>query len=189
MAFAADVQRGYHTLFAESVEQLAGAPDLLFIQAGVGALAASAAAFADAHGLATQIVTVEPVGSACVQASIQHGEPTAVLDTFTTMAGLRAQHVSALAWPVLRDRITAAVSVSDTQAEAAMRILATQHVVAGESGAAGLAGLVRVGHAPWARRALGVRHSTTIAVVNTEGATDAERYARVVGPHGVAPRA
>ena len=56
-----------------------------------------------------------------------------------------------------------------------MRALATIGVVAGESGAAGLAALLA--HGP----ELGLIDSDRILVVSTEGATDHHAYRRIVG--------
>jgi diaminopropionate ammonia-lyase len=56
-------------------------------------------------------------------------------------------------------------------------------VVAGESGAAGLAGVLALLEAPEFRVALGFLHlgpATRLLVINTEGATDPEGYRQVV---------
>jgi diaminopropionate ammonia-lyase len=80
-------------------------------------------------------------------------------------------------------------SISDDWAAEAMRRLGwgageDPRVTAGESGAAGLAGLLALMAVPelaGAREALGLGPSTTVLVVNTEGATDPESYHRIVG--------
>jgi diaminopropionate ammonia-lyase len=62
-----------------------------------------------------------------------------------------------------------------------MRVLATHGVLAGESGAAGLAG-ARVALGPRDTRArLAIDRSSVIAVINTEGATDRASFERIVG--------
>ena len=54
-------------------------------------------------------------------------------------------------------------------------------MVAGESGGAGLAGLIAVaGHRDWAA-ALGLGPHARALVFNTEGATDPARYRELVG--------
>lgn len=178
--FARDVQRGYATLFAELVEQLGRAPDALVIQAGVGALAASAAAYFEGAPAPPRLVIAEPIASPCVHHALVAGAPTAVPDHFTIMAGLRAQEVSRAAWPLLAARAAAAVLIDDDDAAAAVRELAAAGVIAGESGAAGLAGLA-ASAAGAARAALGLGPGTWAAVINTEGATDRARYAAIVG--------
>ena len=70
------------------------------------------------------------------------------------------------------------VAVDDAAAEQAMRDLAAIGVVAGETGAASLAGLAR-------RRSTSGRRSTSrgrrVLVLCTEGATDPVAYRRIVG--------
>ncbi len=180
LEFVGDVSAGYTTLFLELVDQLGRAPDLVFVQAGVGGLAAAAALALDGGAPEPRIVTVEPEGSNCVQASLAAGGPRTVPDRVTMMAGLRCQSVSAVAWPILRSRVAAALTVSDRDAAAAMRTLAAHGVVAGESGAAGLAGARIALARDDARVRLGVDDSSLVAIVNTEGATDRVTYDRIV---------
>ena len=180
LEFVRAVAAGYSTLVVELVEQLGRAPDVLFVQAGVGGLAAGVIAAVDALGAKTRIVTVEPRGSNAVQISIEAGEPRAVADEFTMMAGLRAQSVSAAAWPLLRSRVNAALTIADDDAAGAMRLLASLRVIAGEAGGAGVAGALVALQVPDVRARLGVDAGSVVATINTEGATDAENYARVM---------
>lgn len=60
-----------------------------------------------------------------------------------------------------------------------MREFAGAGVVAGESGAAGLAGLLLLSNAQ--RASLGVDASSRVIVYNTERDTDSELYERIVG--------
>jgi diaminopropionate ammonia-lyase len=182
LTFVADVTAGYVTLFGELVDQLGQSPDVLFVQAGVGGLAAGAVVALEALAPETRIVTVEPAGSNCVQVSVAAGEPRNVSDQFTMMAGLRCQSVSAAAWPLLRARITAALTVGEVDAASAMRVLASRGIVAGESGAAGLAGATVALRSADTCARLGIDRTSVIAVVNTEGATDPVNYARIVAP-------
>ena len=54
-------------------------------------------------------------------------------------------------------------------------------IVAGESGGAGLAGLVQVAGDPAMRAQLGLNAASRVLVFNTEGATDPARYLELVG--------
>lgn len=181
LEFVSDVGAGYATLFVELMRQLGRAPDAVFIQAGVGGLASGGVLALDVLAPNARIVTVEPEGSNCVQASIAAGEPRAVPDTFTMMAGLRCQTVSAAAWPLLRSRVAAALTIGEGDAADAMRTLAAHGIVAGESGAAGLAGARAALTLQEARARLAIDRSSVIVALNTEGATDRATYERVVG--------
>jgi diaminopropionate ammonia-lyase len=187
LEFVRDVAAGYTTLIVELVDQLGRAPDVAFVQAGVGGLASGVVLALDELAPRTRIVTVEPEASNCVQLSLAAGEPRSVGDRFTMMAGLRCQSVSATAWPLLRERVTAATTITDDDAAEAMRVLAAHGVVAGESGAAGLAGARLALAEPDVRARLGIDGSSAVAVINTEGATDRQSYERVVGGSTRAP--
>jgi rhodanese-related sulfurtransferase len=84
---------------------------------------------------------VEPLTAACVTESLRAGEPVEVPTPGTTMAGLDCARPSAVAWPVLRDGLYGTVTVTDEQAAAAVRELASHGLAIGESGAAALAAL------------------------------------------------
>jgi diaminopropionate ammonia-lyase len=57
------------------------------------------------------------------------------------MAGLDCAEVSPAAWPSLRRGIAGTITISDDEADAAMRELSANGLTIGESGAAPLAGL------------------------------------------------
>ena len=80
------------------------------------------------------------------------------------MAGLNCGRVSPGAWPVVSRGIEAFAAVSDDRAREAVALLARDGVTAGESGAAGLAGLL-------AFRDDLLSPGDTVLVVNTEGDT------------------
>ena len=99
------------------------------------------------------------------------------------MAGLNCGTVSSIAWPFIRDGIDAFVVVDDERARQAMRLLAADGLVSGESGAAGVAGLLElfeneVGKS--IRERLGIGTSSRILLLSTEGATNPEMYQRLV---------
>jgi diaminopropionate ammonia-lyase len=147
---------GYATIGAE----IDAAPDLVAVQIGVGSFAAAIVRrFAPGR-----IVGVEPEAADCALASIEAGEPVEVPGPHdSVMAGLNCGRVSSLAWPVISRGIEAFATVSDDRAREAVALLARDGVTAGESGAAGLAGLLAF------RDRLGL--SGTVLVINTEGAT------------------
>src|SRR5205814_1202826 len=136
---ASDVMAGYGTLFEEFFDQIFRPPDLLFVQAGVGGLSAAAASSLRRISATARVVVVEPEGSNAIALSFASGAPVSVPDTPTVMACLRCQSASFVAWPILLAGIDAAMVVTDEEAAAAVRELARRGVIAGASGAAGLA--------------------------------------------------
>lgn len=179
-AFASDVMAGYGTLFGEFLGQIERIPDFLFVQAGVGGLSAAGVSAVRQRSTQTNIVVVEPQGSDAIARSLVAGSPTAVADVPTVMACLRCQSVSAVAWPILLVGIDAVLTVTDHDAAAAARELAKSGVIAGASGAAGLAGVIVACADSAIRSRLGLSPDSAIAVVNTEGATDPESYEAIL---------
>lgn len=180
------VIQGYGTLFAEAGDALAAAGasvDLVVLQMGVGAFASSGIRWAIARGIPA--LGAEPAGSACVAASIEAGEPVTIEGSRTTMACLDAGTPSAAGWRTLIGGLSGVVVLDDPESDAAARRLAALGIESGESGAAGTAGLIAVATAPMCetlRNQVGFGRVRSVLVVNTEGATDPERYRTVVLP-------
>jgi diaminopropionate ammonia-lyase len=189
--------QGYELMAAEAFDQLDAPPSHIFLQTGVGGMAAAIAAFARRRTGAERpkIVLVDPERSACWLDSFRAGRPTAVkggLDTL--MAGLACGEVSVLAWEILKDHADAAMAVPDDAAVALMRRLARPDagdppIVAGESAVAGLAGLLAAMVDKEARHALGLDEQSRILVFGTEGDTDPELYEELVGATAAEVRA
>ncbi len=183
---------GYSTIFWEIDDQLARRgepmPDLFPIQFGVGALAAALVR----HGSprVPKIVSIEPLRAACALASIVAGKIVTLPGPHDSiMAGLNCGRPSLIAWPIVSSGIDAFFAVSDERAREAMRALASAGIVAGETGAAGLAGLIELfsGEESTAyRKALGVNQETRAIILVTEGATDRASYRKIFGDDGSA---
>ena len=183
------VMQGYTALVREALRQLPAPPTHVFVQAGVGGVAAAVAGHL-ALVLGDQrpsFVVVEPARAACLvetaraghPVKINHGEPT-------VMAMLECYEPSLVAWRVLSRVADAFMTVDEEDAVAVMNRLARPGgndpaIVAGESGGVGLAGLIRAAADPKIRAALGLGETSRAFVINTEGATDPERYAELVG--------
>ena len=185
------VVEGYATMFHEIDEQLAaagaGPPQLVLVQIGVGSLAAAVVRHfrSDEVGTPAQVVGVEPTHANCAFVSIDTGRPVVVPGPHRSMmAGLNCGTLSSLAWPWLRRGLSAVAAVEDERAAEAMRLLAAHGVVSGESGSAGLAGLIellRGRRAEAMRERLGLTGTSRVLVLSTEGVTDRDNYSRVVG--------
>lgn len=187
-----DVMQGYELMVAEALEQLPEPPTHVFIQTGVGGVAAAVAAhLARRYGAARPtIVLADPQRSACWLESLRAGEPTAVTgDLDTMMAGLACGEISLLAWTILRDHADAVLAIPDSGVAPIMQALARPPagdppVVAGESAVAGLLALTLAVQVPEARTQLGLDGSSRVLVFGTEGDTDPELYQQLVGCRG-----
>jgi diaminopropionate ammonia-lyase len=182
---------GYSTIAWEVDDELARRgepqPDVVAVQMGVGALAGALTRHYRRPGLdhRPRLLGVEPTKAACVLASMEAGRIVTIPGPQDSiMAGLNCGTPSLIAWPTVSGGIDVFVAVPDERAREAMRTLAQAGVVSGESGAAGLAGLLEVVGSPDAgpaRELLGLGPSSRVLVYSTEGATDPDAYLEIVG--------
>ena len=190
-----NILQGYSIIAAEALEQMKGdygaAPSHIFVQVGVGALAAAIIGyFAAAFPVNPPVmVTVEPRVADCLYRSIKAGELTNVGgDLNTIMAGLACGEPNPIAWEVIRRHCSAAVSVPDCIAEEGMRVLAKpikedKRIVSGESGAVTTGLVIEVlknGRYADLKKTLHIDESSKILVISTEGDTDPDIYERIV---------
>jgi len=185
------VIEGYSTIFREIDSELERrgepGPDLVIVQMGVGALAGAVVQHYRRDGVdpVPVIAGVEPVAAACVLESLRAGRVSEVAGPHNSiMAGLNCGVPSVVAWPWVSAGLDVAVAVEDERAREAMRMLASAGVVAGETGAAGVAGLLellRGSDAKRVRSLMGIGKDTRVLALCTEGATDPAAYERITG--------
>lgn len=183
------VIQGYTALLREALGALPKPPTHVFIQAGVGGIAAATAAhFSIVFGNDRPFFTVvEPAQAACLLESARAGQIVKVPhDRPTVMAMLECYEPSLVAWRILSRLADAFMTVEDDEAVAMMKELAypvdgDPAIVAGESGAVGLAGLAKVAGEPALRAEIGLDSNACVFLINTEGATDPVLYEKLVG--------
>ena len=195
------IMQGYLTMCREAVDQmiaLEAAPTHVFIQAGVGALAAAVVGYlVNRFREPPRFIVMEPNNAACFFASAAAGDgrPHAVTgDLETIMAGLACGEPSPISWDILRDFPCGYVRCDNYVAANGMRILANpvsgdRGVEAGESGAVGVGLLdLMANHAAFSKvkQALGIDDGSKLLFFNTEGATDPVNYREVLW-HGKYP--
>ena len=183
-----DVMSGYGVMIDELSTQLKQPPTHLFVQGGVGGLAAGVAAASRQQwgDNAPKLVVVEPSLAACLYASASASQMTSVkIDQETLMAGLSCGEPSDLAWQVLREEGFLFLTIEDELVAPAMRLLARPEgndppIVAGESAIAGLAALVAVSLRDQLRETVGLDAKSRVLLIGSEGATDPDIYHELV---------
>jgi diaminopropionate ammonia-lyase len=194
------IAAGYWTMARELEPEVhaadAPAVDVVLVHAGVGTWpAAMVQYYWHRYGAAApRLVVVEPVEAACVLESVVAGHPTPATGSLRTiMAGLNCGFPSLTAFAQLQYSVDAFIAIDDDWAERAMRTLAgpvvaepgaDPSVVAGESGAASVAGLMallRDERYVSVRERVGIGPRSRVLVWSTEGATDPVGWERVVG--------
>ena len=189
-AIPIDVMHGYGVMSREVVAQMgADPPTHVFVQAGVGAFAASvAAAFWLAWGeRRPRLVVVEPIAADCHLRSAVAGKPVVVTGALDTiMAGLACGEVSPAAWEIVSTAASAFVALDDRYARDAVRRFADPlqgdpAIVSGETGSAGLAALLAVQQHPPLRELLELDVNSRVLLLGSEGDTDPEIYRSITG--------
>jgi diaminopropionate ammonia-lyase len=191
-----DVMQGYAVMADEGMAQ-GSVPTHIFIQAGVGGLAAAVCGhFWETLGeKRPRAIVVEPDRAACLFESAAQGRAANIHGALDTMmAGLACGETSILAWEILEEGASDFLTVTDEAAAACMRLLGEgidgdPPVVAGESAVAGLAGLLGAMARPELAQALALGASSRVLLFGSEGDTDPALYRQIVGKAADAVRA
>jgi diaminopropionate ammonia-lyase len=195
------VMQGYTSMLSETQEQMAGqglvGPTHIFVQAGVGALAAATIGFYYQLFGADRpcTIVVEPARAACIYESVRMGDGHCHNfpgDLNTIMAGLACGDPSPLAWRILWNCADVFARCPDYVAARGMRVYAVPmaddpFIVSGESGAVTLGALMRVMEGPHIqplRDSLKLGTDSQVLLINSEGNTDPLEFRRVVWEGG-----
>ena len=180
-----DIMKGYWTQMHEITSQINDRKiDLILLQTGVGSWAASIISYVLNNWEDFPLfISVEPFSANCLFESIKVGKRVKVNNNQSTcMAGLDCGTVSTLAWQILKNSISASISISDNLTEEAMRILSNpikddSVIIAGESGASGLGALIALKKN---KKYNFLNTNTNILLISTEGDTDKVNYKKIM---------
>lgn len=136
------LMEGYLVLAAEAARQIPQPPTHIFLQAGVGGMAAAVAAYArEIWGDRPSIVVVEPEAAPALLASIEKGEMRRVSGPVSNMGRLDCKEPSLIALKGLARDADFFMTVSDDEAETMRERAERTGLASTPSGVAGLAGL------------------------------------------------
>lgn len=183
-----NVMAGYGVIGYELLAQLPERISHVFLQAGVGGMAASISAFFRQRWgeSSPRIIVVESELADCLfQSSIRERVTPVSILSETVMAGLSCGVPSEIAWQVLREEATDFLTVPDSIVAPTMRLLARplandDSIEAGESAVPGLAALIAASFQCELAHELELNRQSNILVIGTEGATDPAVYDRLV---------
>ncbi|GGM20343.1 serine/threonine dehydratase [Micromonospora sonchi] len=175
-----DVVAGQGSASLELIEdaEQAGSPvDVLVLPVGGGGGVAGACLAAASRPI--EVYGVEPVGCDSLARSLAAGRPTPVPPAPTIADGLRPACVGELPFAIVRDRLRGVIRVAEKEiADAFQLLLLELKVLVEPSGAAGLAGALRLAAGDPSSPVDGGRQRT-VGVVLTGGNVDAELVARL----------
>lgn len=175
-----DVMAGYGVMTREVCEAMEEAPTHVFLQGGVGGLAAGVAAGLRQHwgDSAPRVIIVEPELAACLFESARAGAATSVtIEEETIMAGLSCGEPSPLAWEILAEEASDFLTIPESIVAPTVRLLARPLdddplVEAGESAVAGLAALIAARSDADLSARLGLDAGSRVLLIGSEGVTD-----------------
>ena len=186
------IMEGYLTL-GDEIREAMDQPTHIFLQAGVGSMAAALCAyFRSVYGSAPVISVVEAGAADCLYQTAKAHDANMHRtkgSMQTMMAGLCCGEPCRMAMRMLEKQADWFLTVEDQAAVLGMRTLASPpgndpKIVSGESGAASTGLLVQLMRDPEQkalREKMGLGSHSRVLLLSTEGATDRENYARVVG--------
>ena len=172
-----DVMRGYCVLAHEAVvEQWRQGPTHVFVQAGVGGLAAAVIGYLWAMlPERPTFIVVEPRSADCWFQSNRAGKPAVASgNADTVMGGLACREISPVTWPIVGDGADWFMTIEEADVMPARRLFAhplgsDPAIASGPSGCAGLAGLMRVCADKSAFAALKLGGQSRVLLINSEG--------------------
>ncbi|GAB5518395.1 MAG: diaminopropionate ammonia-lyase [Rhodothermales bacterium] len=191
-----DIMHGYATLVTEVIRQHVDPPlTHVFLQAGVGSMAAAVIAFMHRYRPSSipTFVIVEPEGAPCLYESGKTAAGTITTiegDLPTIMAGLACGTPSLIAWDILSRSANAFLRCADRVAIRGMRVLGQPQsgdlpITSGESGAVTLGALLEIltdQKYQHIRDDLGLNSHSSVLLFSTEGDTDPQFYCTVLEP-------
>ena len=183
-----DVMAGYGVMAREIIRQLEEPPTHVFLQGGVGGLAAAiAASFNQEWSTNAPInIIVEPDLAPCLFISAKNGKATAFrVEKETMMAGLSCGEPSQIAWPILSSTVKGFVTIPDMLVAPTIRMLAKPNngdsaIEAGESAVAGLCGLLCVATQDELRESLELTNQSRVLIIGSEGITDPYIFEKIM---------
>ncbi|KLN62221.1 hypothetical protein WH96_01465 [Kiloniella spongiae] len=196
----AQIMQGYSIIAEETLKEYftrrfrqAIPPSHIFIQAGVGGLAAAITGYFWTYlgERRPKIIIVEPETAACLYASAAEGTLTKASGDketgkiHTVMAGLDCGEASPIAWDILSHGADFFMTIPDAITGPTMKLAAAspfddQAIEAGESSIAGLAALIMTATHEDTREVLGLSPDSRILLINSEGIMDQSLYQELV---------
>ncbi len=189
------IMAGYLTLFKELEDSIHISPtpsiDIVFLQAGVGSMAAAGIYYyLNKYGVnRPKIVIVEPEEADGILRSFKENKISTSKGNCTTiMAGLNCETPSLGAWDLLKSGTDYSLKIDDDYAKQAIRELyypngSDQKIISGESGVGGFAGFLAImneNDLKPIKESLKIDNNTNILFISTEGDTDQQNFMEII---------
>ena len=159
----------------------------IFLQAGVGGMAAGAVAgVARFFKRVPKIIIIEPENAACVLKSLEKGKMTKIkIKKESIMGGMSCNEMSLVPWQILKKTANACISIKDinipeTIAMLARKKLSNKKIIGGECSAPGIIGLISVCNNKKIKEELDLNENSNVLLIGCEGDTDKLFYKKLL---------
>jgi diaminopropionate ammonia-lyase len=137
-----DIMEGYLVMAAEAFDAIDTPPTHLFLQAGVGGLAAAVAAYArQCYGDAPRIIVVEPDAAPALMQAVEKGRVVSASGDVSIMGRLDCKEASEVALAGLAAHANDFMTISDADCTHLIAELEDYDLATSPSGGAGYAGM------------------------------------------------
>ena len=178
---------GYSIMIKEISKQTNQYITHIFLQAGVGGMAAGVVAgVAKYFKRIPKIIIVEPDRADCVLQSIKHNKLKKIkIKKESIMGGMSCNEMSYIPWQILKKTSNCCVSVSDrniakTVAMLKDKKLSKNSIIGGECSAPGIISLVGVCNNTKTKKLLELNENSNVLVIGCEGNADVKLYKQLL---------
>ena len=177
---------GYSVMIKEISMQTRKYITHIFLQAGVGGMAAGVVAgVARYFKRIPKIIIIEPKYSACVLKSIQNGKMTKIkIKRQSIMGGMSCNEMSLIPWKILKNSTNFCITIGDNKIPEAVtllakRILSDKKIIAGECSAPSIISLISACNQMSIKKKLGLNKNSNVLLIGCEGNVDNDLYKKL----------
>ena len=178
---------GYSIMIKEISKQTTHYITHIFLQAGVGGMAAGVVAgVAKYFKRIPKIIIVEPDGADCVLQSIKNKElKKIIIKKESIMGGMSCNEMSLIPWHVLKKASDCCVTVSDSKVPKTVAMLkdkkfSKKSIIGGECATPGIISLISICNNSKTKKLLNLNEKSNILVIGCEGNADVKLYKQLL---------
>ena len=178
---------GYSILIKEISKQTNEYITHIFLQAGVGGLAAGlVAGIAKYFKKIPKIIIVEPDRADCVLQSIKNNKLKKIrIKRESIMGGMSCNEMSLVPWQILKKASNCCVSISDnnvakTVASLKDKKFSKNSIIGGECATPGIIALIGICNDKKARKLISLNENSNVLVIGCEGNADVKLYKQLL---------
>ncbi len=178
---------GYSIMIKEISKQTTHYITHIFLQAGVGGMAAGVVAgVAKYFKRIPKIIIVEPDGADCVLQSIKNKQlKKIIIKKESIMGGMSCNEMSLIPWHVLKKASDCCVTVSDSKVSKTVAMLKDKKlsktsIIGGECATPGIISLISICNNTKTKKLLDLNEKSNVLIIGCEGNADVKLYKQLL---------